>query len=280
MKRITKYEEIKPENINWGVIGVRVKQYREQLGLSQSEADEELDLRSNTIKCLEGLKYEDRKTVNVIWRIVQGWNLSVNWLLNGEGDFYDADPIELLPETLLIEKGAGIPRSRSRAAAENGRHGDLVMEFIIGVDKFKSRNEISFPTWSQVFEIILALGYRKVQPARIAPLGYIVEEQELLEGQKHVSQKQEPQDTSLLDKQIKHIKNRGKRTTKQYFVVDPSGRQHITKNGLSEFCRHHDLNYGKLIRITDKTRTYDGWKITYLPDDKLDEALAALEKNQ
>ena len=36
-----------------------------------------------------------------------------------------------------------------------------VLEFINAVNDFKSRHQKPFPTWSEIFEIFTALGYRK-----------------------------------------------------------------------------------------------------------------------
>ncbi len=38
-----------------------------------------------------------------------------------------------------------------------------VLEFINAVNEFKTRNQKPFPTWTEIFEIFIELGYRKKQ---------------------------------------------------------------------------------------------------------------------
>ncbi len=39
---------------------------------------------------------------------------------------------------------------------------DELLEFVLAVDEYKRANSRPFPTWSEVFELIQFLGYRKV----------------------------------------------------------------------------------------------------------------------
>lgn len=39
---------------------------------------------------------------------------------------------------------------------------DEQFEFLMAIDEYKRRNKRHFPTWTEVFEVIKALGYRKV----------------------------------------------------------------------------------------------------------------------
>jgi len=39
---------------------------------------------------------------------------------------------------------------------------DELLEFVLAVDEYKRKNNRPFPTWSEVYEIIRYLGYRKV----------------------------------------------------------------------------------------------------------------------
>jgi len=59
-------------------------------------------------------------------------------------------------------RGAGIRRSEDRKAAEEGRMSDEQFEFLMAIDQYKRANDRPFPTWTEVLEIIKALGYRKV----------------------------------------------------------------------------------------------------------------------
>ena len=59
-------------------------------------------------------------------------------------------------------RGPGRRRGEVRRAAEEGEISGELLEFIMAVDEYKRVNERPFPTWSEVFEIVQYLGYRKV----------------------------------------------------------------------------------------------------------------------
>ena len=61
-------------------------------------------------------------------------------------------------------RGPGRRRGEVRRAAEEGEISGELLEFILAVDEYKRINERPFPSWSEVFEIIQYLGYRKVAP--------------------------------------------------------------------------------------------------------------------
>lgn len=59
-------------------------------------------------------------------------------------------------------RGPGRRLSDERKAAEEGRMSDEQFEFLIAIDEYKKSNSRPFPTWTEVLEVIKALGYRKV----------------------------------------------------------------------------------------------------------------------
>lgn len=59
-------------------------------------------------------------------------------------------------------RGPGRRRSDLRKQAEEGEMADELLEFVLAVDEYKRVNNRPFPTWSEVFELIQFLGYRKV----------------------------------------------------------------------------------------------------------------------
>ena len=59
-------------------------------------------------------------------------------------------------------RGPGRRRTDERKAAEEGQMTDEQFEFIMAVDKYKKLNNRPFPTWTEILELIKALGYRKV----------------------------------------------------------------------------------------------------------------------
>jgi len=59
-------------------------------------------------------------------------------------------------------RGPGRRRSDLRRAAEEGEITDELLEFVMAIDEYKRINHKPFPSWSEVFEVIRYLGYRKV----------------------------------------------------------------------------------------------------------------------
>ncbi len=59
-------------------------------------------------------------------------------------------------------RGPGRRLSFERKYAEEGYMTDEQFEFIMAVDQYKRENRRPFPTWTEVLELIIALGYRKV----------------------------------------------------------------------------------------------------------------------
>jgi len=59
-------------------------------------------------------------------------------------------------------RGPGRRRSDDRKAAEEGQMSDEQFEFLMAIDEYKKKNRRPFPTWTEVLEVIKALGYRKV----------------------------------------------------------------------------------------------------------------------
>lgn len=61
-------------------------------------------------------------------------------------------------------RGPGRRRGEVRRAAEEGEITGELLEFVMAIDEYKRINERPFPSWSEVFEIMHYLGYRKVAP--------------------------------------------------------------------------------------------------------------------
>lgn len=59
-------------------------------------------------------------------------------------------------------RGPGHRRTEERRAAEEGEMNDEQFEFLMAMDQYKRVNQRPFPTWTEVLEVIRALGYRKV----------------------------------------------------------------------------------------------------------------------
>jgi len=58
-------------------------------------------------------------------------------------------------------RGPGRRRADLRRQAEEGEMGGELLEFVMAIDDYKRMNNRPFPSWSEVFEVIQYLGYRK-----------------------------------------------------------------------------------------------------------------------
>jgi hypothetical protein len=61
-------------------------------------------------------------------------------------------------------RGPGRRRTDYRRDAEEGHMNEEQLEFIKAVDEYKRVNSRPFPTWTEVLDVMLFLGYRKVAP--------------------------------------------------------------------------------------------------------------------
>jgi hypothetical protein len=59
-------------------------------------------------------------------------------------------------------RGPGRRRSDDRRSAEEGEMTEEQFEFILAIDEYKQVNNRPFPTWTEVLDVIKAMGYRKV----------------------------------------------------------------------------------------------------------------------
>ncbi len=56
-----------------------------------------------------------------------------------------------------------------RMAALSRDYTDDETDFMKAMDRYKRENRRPFPTWSEVLEVLISLGYRKVEPAGDLP---------------------------------------------------------------------------------------------------------------
>ncbi len=59
-------------------------------------------------------------------------------------------------------RGPGHRRSEERRAAEEGEMTQEQFDFLMAIDLYKRQNQKPFPSWTEVLEVLKALGYRKV----------------------------------------------------------------------------------------------------------------------
>ena len=61
-------------------------------------------------------------------------------------------------------RGPGRRRTDYRRDAEEGHMNEEQLEFIKAIDEYKRVNHRPFPTWTELLDLALYLGYRKVAP--------------------------------------------------------------------------------------------------------------------
>ncbi len=59
-------------------------------------------------------------------------------------------------------RGPGKRLTDERKSAEEGQMSEEQFEFLMAIEEYKKINTRPFPTWTEVLEVINALGYRKV----------------------------------------------------------------------------------------------------------------------
>lgn len=52
-------------------------------------------------------------------------------------------------------------------AAEEGQMSQEQFLFLMAIDAFKKANNVMYPTWTDVLEVVRLLGYRKTQPSQL-----------------------------------------------------------------------------------------------------------------
>ena len=165
--RISDLKDLEPKNVDWRAVGQRVRPYRKKHYESKREFAKACDLTKGVIDTLEvGLS---RKSVNCLWKLKTELDISLNWLLNGIGSSTRRDPERLIPETIRVQTGQGIPHDRQTSETLNGEYGEDIMEFIAAIDAYKRINDVTCPRWSEVMRIIQNLGYRKFAVPKISP---------------------------------------------------------------------------------------------------------------
>jgi hypothetical protein len=61
-------------------------------------------------------------------------------------------------------RGPGRRRTDYRRDAEEGHMNEEQLQFLMAMEEYKSANGCPFPTWTEVLDVALYLGYRKVAP--------------------------------------------------------------------------------------------------------------------
>ncbi len=79
-------------------------------------------------------------------------------------DRIDSDNVAIVDRRSGFDRrrGPGRRRSEDRRTAEEGEMNEDQFEFIMAIEEYKKVNRRPFPTWTEILDIIKALGYRKV----------------------------------------------------------------------------------------------------------------------
>jgi hypothetical protein len=70
-------------------------------------------------------------------------------------------PPELKFPGMERRRGPGIRRPEDRRSAEEGEMTAEQFEFVMAIEEYKRANHKTFPTWTEVLEVIKILGYQK-----------------------------------------------------------------------------------------------------------------------
>jgi hypothetical protein len=73
-------------------------------------------------------------------------------------------------------RGPGRRLSDDRRSAEDGRMSEEQFEFLMAIEEYKRLNARPFPSWTEVLEVIKALGYRKGAEVSPSPAQGVVSE--------------------------------------------------------------------------------------------------------
>ena len=82
----------------------------------------------------------------------------------GEGRRKEAERRAVIDRRAGLDRrrGPGVRRTESRRSAEEGEMTAEQFDFLQAINEYKKVNRRPFPTWSEVLDVMRALGYRKV----------------------------------------------------------------------------------------------------------------------
>jgi hypothetical protein len=83
-----------------------------------------------------------------------------------EGDRRE-DEMLALPTGLERRRGPGRRLSDFTKSAEEGELTKEQFLFVMAIDAFKTSNEVWYPSWTDVLEVVRLLGYRKTMPSEL-----------------------------------------------------------------------------------------------------------------
>lgn len=79
----------------------------------------------------------------------------------------DRRDTQAVQTNLERRRGPGRRRTDFLRSADEGEMTQEQFLFVMAIDAFKRVNNLTFPTWTDVLEVIRKLGYRKVMPSEL-----------------------------------------------------------------------------------------------------------------
>ena len=155
-------DKITVGEVDWGAVAHRLIKFRELLGFNRETFAEVLGISLSKLITYEIGK--ERKSFGPLIEICQKAGISPRWLLTGEGKPFRRPDEEPLVDPMKVDKGCGFRRSDMRKSAEEGMMDQEMLEFVLSVDEFKAKNYKKFLSMSEIYQLVLYLGYRKVAP--------------------------------------------------------------------------------------------------------------------
>lgn len=82
----------------------------------------------------------------------------------GEAERRQGDRRDVVDRRIGLDRrrGPGRRRSDDRRSAEEGEMTEEQFEFLMAMNEYKRINKRPFPTWTEVLDVMKALGYRKI----------------------------------------------------------------------------------------------------------------------
>ena len=142
---------MKPTEINWKLFAKKLTKYRVSLGLDRRQMARKLNVSNRHLSFFEGGL--ERKKFGAFFELCKYCQIDPLSVMNSN-----------LPHPLKVRKGAGIRKTDIRKNAEDEVMNDDMIVFVMCVDDFKRKNKKNFTAISEIYQLVLYLGYRKVVP--------------------------------------------------------------------------------------------------------------------
>jgi len=159
-KKKNKTITLKAKDVDWNSVAARLIKFREMVGLDNKMFADMIGLRASDVSSYESGR--NRKSFGSILQICVRCRLSARWLLTGKGQPFRRFKEPPVVDPFAVDKGPGMRRSNIRKETEEGIMDKEMLDFVLALNKLKTKNHKPFATSSEIFQLIHFLGYRKV----------------------------------------------------------------------------------------------------------------------